>query len=127
MTCSVPCPTLEQVARDAFIAYAQSNLYGSGSFVDFFGQWLALDDRGLRNLAGLQGTDKTSAAQANKAFIAAERVAMRERLVDAALAGAMEWSLGLSELLPDLYPPEEVDNLDDAQRARGGRANPMIF
>ena len=113
---------LAQVARDAFIAYAQSEVYGtSGAFIDYFGEWLMLDGRALTNLAGLSGAAKTEARRRNCAFVAGERNAMRDRLVEAALAGNLPTSPALAALLPDLYEdPYDREVLDgDALRAAG--------
>ena len=77
---------------------------------------------------------RTGARKVNQTFIAAERDAMRSRLVEAALNGMLldddgkPLTSSLRDLLPAIYgAPLEYERLDrDALAARGGDSSMAI-
>jgi hypothetical protein len=84
---SSSCGVWLQVARDCFIAYIDSDSFGSRAFFSYMQQHLAA--KGVVSVQGCRGQAKRKASQGNLAFILSERADMRARLLRAAMEGKL--------------------------------------
>lgn len=112
------CGVWDLVADHAFVAYVDSDSFGSGSFGAFFVSWL--QRFGVSDLHAVRGTAGTrvDAISRNMAFIRGQRAALRERLLQAARTGKLAWQDGplVDTFVPDettRLSAEELDALDE--------------
>jgi len=89
------CGVWLQVARDAFLAYVQSENYGSKTFASFLAAWLL--SHGVVNLRTLQGAPVRRAGSANTKFILEQRAEMRGRLVQLAMESKLQYAQAMLE------------------------------
>jgi len=83
------------VARNIFIQYADSDVFGTKEFAAFMER--KLKEEGVVNLAVLMGSAKTRAEKANQTYILEQRAEMRGRLVQAAMANKLAHGQALLE------------------------------
>ena len=106
------CGVWALVVSRAFVAYADSNEFGKGTFGTFLVAWLAeqqpqsVVDLRSRTL-GRSGTQRVAAVEGNLAFIREERTQLRALLLRAGREGKLAFQDGA--VLEDF-----VENADDA-------------
>ena len=93
------------VVNLAFIAYVDSDEFGSGTFGSFLCRWMAAHS--VTDLFTVSGCAKARAPsiKRNEQFIATQRSRMREQLHSAACAGQLVWHDGP---MVDLFVPEGI-------------------
>ena len=103
------------VARDVYVRYVDSDVYGSGTFESFLHRHLS--EMGVLNLTTLSGTAKTAARKANQTFILEQRAEMRARLVQLAIEGSLYRGSavldGFAQSTPVQLESDEFDDDDD--------------
>ena len=113
-TDAVSCGIWQLVADHAFVAYVDSDSFGSGDFGAFFTSWLLKYGVSDLNTVAGSGSSRSAITKRNITFINAQRAELRERLLLAAKTGQLAWQNGplIDIFVTDGNQPLSVEDFD---------------